>query len=161
MGESKSGDQGCVILLSVLRSAKWLPLWRRLTPLWISLWLLSSFGGPAAAWQHLDGTLCNTCTFAAPVFDPCCDEAQPHAAMGLSAPDDCQQCCAPAPQHAPDKLLSPLSHAAILSAPIAFAPPVRRETRLFFAPAASPVNAFPRPPPRGRAPPFLFSTSPF
>ncbi len=149
------------MLFNVLRNAKWLPMWRRLIPLWIGLWLLSSFGGPAAAWQHLDGTLCNTCTFAAQVFDPCCDEAQPRAEMGVSAPDDCQQCCAPAPQHAPDKLLSPLSHAAILAVPIAFAPPARRETRRFFALAALPPDALRRPPPRGRAPPCLFSISPF
>jgi hypothetical protein len=146
------------MIFSVLRSAKWLSVWRKLAPLWVGLWLLSSLGGPAAAWQHLDGTICNTCTTPAPVVDQCCEtELQQSTEIAVSASHNCQTCCEPTPQRAPDKLISPTSYMAIVGDFVAFRIPTQAETRHFFTSFSLPLDALPRPPPRGRAPPFLFS----
>jgi hypothetical protein len=143
-------------------SAKRQFLWLKLTSLWLGLWLMS-FGGPTQ-WQHLDGTLCATCTDGAPSFDAGCkDESQEQhrAQLSVAAPDDCRQCCAPVSQSPSEKLVSHVHFAAILSAPATFALPARREIRLKFAFASLPLDALPRPPPRGRAPPLPFSISSF
>ncbi|HEX8464613.1 MAG TPA: hypothetical protein VF627_08345 [Abditibacterium sp.] len=138
--------------------AKRTSIWLKLAPLWVGLWLMSF--GCLAQWQHFDGTFCATCTDGAPEFDADCqDEAQ--AEISTGAPDDCHRCCALTSQPAPDKLLSPVHHAAILSAPVTFALPIRPETRLNFSFASLPLDFLPRPPPRGRAPPLPFSISSF
>lgn len=148
----------------VLNDAKWSARWRRLIPLWVGLWLMSSFGGSAVP-QHLDGTPCNTCarTSFALTPDKCEPEAQRRygVQLGANEPENCRQCCAPTHRNAPDEVISSASHAAILSASHSFTAPERRERRSVVALAALFRDALPRPPPRGRAPPGLFSLSPF
>lgn len=153
------------MLFVVSKSAKWIAIWQRLFPLWVSLLLWSS-GGSATAWQHPDGTFCATCTVPAPVPAPVVDECckanpQQRAAMGLSAPDDCRQCCAPTPQTSPEKRLASSLRVAVLPVRFAFEAPIRPETCLFHASTQSSLDTLPRPPPRGRAPPVSLSISPF
>ena len=150
-----------VMIFGVLQRAK-IAWGRRLIPFWLSLWLLTSFGGPAAAWQHFDGTFCAPCTVSAPAVDDCCEEPQKqHAEIGLASLDDCRQCCAPTPRISPDKLVAASLQIAVLPARFTFAVPIGRETRLFCAFPPISLDAQPRPPPRGRAPPVWFSISPF
>jgi hypothetical protein len=139
----------------MMQSAKLLWAIQRLSLIWLSLWLAAPFAGTASAWQHLDGTFCPTCNFAAPIVGDDWEQESP-AEIGIRAPDDCQKCCAQTSPRAPEKLLSHFSQTAILPARMVFNGPARRETRLKFAFPAQHLDVLPRPPPCGRAPPILF-----
>jgi len=142
----------------VFRKALWRSLSVKLGPLWLSLWLFSTFFGAFPIWEQADGTFCSTCAFdsSPQTADECCPKIAGSASGGASkvgAPDDCRQCCTASEPKAQGASFVPSFFAAIVPTFVGVAPVFTVETSIFRAPTARVIDFLPRPPPRLRAPP--------